>query len=329
MTHKTVFETNSTVGEHNMYLTSLVKRYEGNPLLTQRNLSGADAVFNAGAVKFNDTYILLVSVSIPGKAGNGRAIHIAESKNGINFAIRETPFIAPGQGGSFTEFDYDICDPRVTPLEGTYYVTYPAHLPGVGVVGIMGRTDDFVNFERISIAAMPWNRVPVLFPEKINGMFWRLDRPMSEDNGTLWTSQSLDLEFWGRHKLLARAGRQVWNSMKLGPSGVPIKTSKGWLVIYHAVAGGGMSSPIYHQAAMLLKLEDPSVILAKPDEYILAPTEDYERHGRVPNVVFSCGHVVEPDGTVKLYYAGADTCICLATFNAEEMAKACLKEAEE
>ena len=282
-----------------MHLTSLVKRYEGNPLLTQRDLPGADAVFNAGAVKFKDKYILLVSVSIPGKAGNGRAIHVAESPDGIHFKIRETPFIAPGQPGPVTQFDYDICDPRITPLDGTYYITYPAHLPGIGVVGIMGRTDDFVNFERLSIAAMPWNRVPVLFPEKINGMYWRLDRPMFVDNGTLWTSQSPDLIYWGRHQLLAKAGSQVWNSMKLGPSGIPIKTSRGWLLIYHAVSGGGMSAPIYHQAAMLLKKDDPAVILAKPEEYILAPTEDYERHGRVPNVVFSCGHIVEPDGEVK------------------------------
>lgn len=311
-----------------MHLTSLVKRYEGNPLLTQRDLPGADAVFNAGAVKFKDKYILLVSVSIPGKAGNGRAIHVAESPDGIHFKIRETPFIAPGQPGPVTQFDYDICDPRITPLDGTYYITYPAHLPGIGVVGIMGRTDDFVNFERLSIAAMPWNRVPVLFPEKINGMYWRLDRPMFVDNGTLWTSQSPDLIYWGRHQLLAKAGSQVWNSMKLGPSGIPIKTSRGWLLIYHAVSGGGMSAPIYHQAAMLLRKDDPAVILAKPEEYILAPTEDYERHGRVPNVVFSCGHIVEPDGEVKFYYAGADTCICLAVFNAEEMAEACLRKTE-
>ena len=310
-----------------MHLTDLVKRYEENPLLTQDDLPGADAVFNAGAVKFKDKYILLVSVSIPGKAGNGRAIHVAESNDGIKFKIRETPFIAPEQPGSFTEFDYDICDPRITPLDGTYYITYPAHMPGVGVIGIMGKTDDFVNFERLSIAAMPWNRVPVLFPEKINGMYWRLDRPMFNENGTLWTSQSRDLEFWGRHHLLACAQRQVWNSMKVGPSGIPIKTSRGWLVIYHAVAGGGMSTPIYHQAAMVLKLDDPNTVLARPNEYILAPKMEYERHGRVPNVVFSCGHIVEPDGQVKLYYAGADTCICLATFHAEEMADACCRMA--
>jgi len=310
-----------------MYLTSLVKRYPGNPLLTQKDLEGADAIFNAGAVKFRDRYILLVSVSIPGKPGNGRAIHVAESADGIHFAIRPTPFIAPGQPGPFTEFDYDICDPRITPLEGTYYITYPAHLPGLGVVGIMGKTDDFVHFERLSIAAMPWNRVPVLFPEKIGGMYWRLDRPMSDTTGSLWTSQSPDLEFWGRHQLLATSTRDLWSSQKVGPSGIPIKTSLGWLVIYHAVAGGDMSLPIYHQAAMLLDLENPAKIIAKPNEYILAPTEDYERHGRVPNVVFSCGHIIEPDGTVKLYYAGADTCINLATFRAEELARACLEKA--
>jgi len=75
---------------------------------------------------------------------------------------------------------------------------------------------------------------------------------------------------------------------------------------------------------MILDLNEPHHILAHPDTYFLAPSTEYERHGRVPNVVFSCGHIVEDNGEVKLYYAGADTCIALATFNAEEMAEACL-----
>lgn len=308
-----------------MQLTNLIRRYEGNPILTEDDLPGSDSVFNAGAVKFKDKYLLLVSAGIPGSAGAGRSIHVAESEDGIHFKIREEAFIEPGQPGPFTEFDYDICDPRITPLDGTYYITYPAHKPGIGVIGIIGKTDDFVHFERIGIAAMPWNRVPVLFPEKIGGMYWRLDRPMAGDAGSLWVSRSPDLRYWGDHQLLAAPGNQVWNVGKVGPSGIPIKTSKGWLLIYHAVGGGGMSAPIYHQACMLLDLENPARILARPNTYLLAPTMPYERSGRTPNVVFSSGHIVEPDGTVKLYYSGCDTCINLATFHAEELAEACLR----
>lgn len=308
-----------------MSIQNLVKRYSGNPILTAEDLPGADGVFNCGAIKFKDKYLLLVSVSKPGTPGCGRAIHVAESADGLKFKIRPEPFIAPGQDGPFTEFDYDLCDPRVVFLDNTYYITYPAHKPGVGIVGVLGKTDDFVKYTRLEYASLPNNRVPVLFPEKVNGQYVRLDRPYGYYGGSMWVSFSNDLYYWGKHRLLLHPGEQVWNSAKVGPSGPPIKTDKGWLVIYHAVSGGNIAAMAYHQAVMLLDLEDPSKVIACPNEYIMGPKETYERIGRVPNVVFSTGHIVEPDGEVKLYYAASDTCICLATFNLNAMVDACLK----
>lgn len=131
-----------------MFMKELVKRYEGNPLLTAGDLPGADAIFNAGAVKFNGKYLLLVSVSMPGAPGNGRSIHVAESPDGHQFKIRREVFIGPEQEGPYTEFDYDLCDPRVTKIDGTYYITYPAHRPDVGVCSVWGTTTDFVHFQR-------------------------------------------------------------------------------------------------------------------------------------------------------------------------------------
>ncbi len=308
-----------------MILKDLVKRYEGNPILTAEDLPGSDAVFNAGAVKFQNKYILLVSTCTPGRPGNGRAIHVAESDDGYKFKIRKEAFIEPGQPGPFTEFDYDLCDPRITCLEGTYYITYPAHVPGIGIVGVIGKTSDFIHFERLEYASLPHNRVPVLFPEKIGGEYIRLDRPYGFYGGSLWISRSKDLIYWGKHRLVLQHGDQVWNCEKVGPSGPPIKTSRGWLVIYHAMSGAMMAAPMYHQGVMLLDLEDPTKIIGLPDQYIMVPTTSYERSGRVPNVIFSTGHIVEPDGEVKLYYAGADTCIALATFNLEEMVDACMR----
>ena len=86
-----------------------------------------------------------------------------------------------------------------------------------------------------------------------------------------------------------------------------------------------MAAMGYHQGVMLLDLEDPAKVIACPNQYIMGPKELYERAGRVPNVIFCTGHVVEPDGEVKMYYAASDTCICLATFNLDEMVDACLK----
>ena len=308
-----------------MILTQLVQRYQGNPILTAKDLPGSDGVFNCAATKFKDKYILLVSVSVPGAAGNGRAIHVAESLDGINFKIRPEPFIAPEQPGPFTEFDYDLCDPRITFLEGTYYITYPAHKPGIGIVGILCKTEDFVTCERLEYIALPHNRVPILFPEKVKGQYVRLDRPYGFYGGSLWVSFSNDLYYWGKHRLILSPGKQVWNCEKVGPSGPPIKTNKGWLVIYHGLSGAMMAASAYHQGVMLLDMEDPSKVIACPNQYIMGPEEPYERNGRVPNVIFATGHIVEPNGEVKLYYAAADTCIGLATFNLDEMVDACLK----
>jgi predicted GH43/DUF377 family glycosyl hydrolase len=306
-------------------LTDLVKRHKGNPILTLDDAPGADAVFNPSAVKFNGKYLLLVSLSKPGAPGCGRVIHVADSDDGVSFKIRPEPFISPADKWEWSELDYDICDPRVTVIEGTHYITYPAHSPGHGVVGILGKTDDYRRFERLGIIALPSNRVPVLFPERINGYYVRLDRPFGIYPGNLWMSFAKDLLFWGLHRPLANAGNQAWNNLKIGPSGSPIKTSLGWLIIYHTVSGPKIAACAYYQSCMLLDLKDPSKIIGRPNEYFLGPREPYERYGRVNNVIFSCGHIVEPDGQLKFYYAGCDTCICLATGNVEELAAYCLK----
>ncbi len=307
-----------------MRLTELVHRYEHNPLLTTLDLPGSDAVFNCGAVKFRDRYILLLSTSIPGASGNGRNIHVAESPDGINFTIRPEPFIEAGTDGPFTQFDYDICDPRITILEGKIYITYPAHLPGVGIVGVLGTTEDFTSFQRLEYISLPHNRVPILFPEKINGKYYRLDRPYGFYGGSMWVSESPDLTYWGKHRMLFNKGSQVWNCEKVGPSGPPIKTSKGWMVIFHGVSGAMMANSAYHQGVAMLDLNDPTRVIALPNQYIMAPETPFEKIGRVPYVIFSTGHVVE-DGIVKLYYSACDSCICLATFDVEEMAAACMK----
>jgi len=308
-----------------MALKDLMTRYEGNPILTFRDYPGAEAVFNCGATKFGDKYILLVSISSPGFPGCGKQVHVAESDDGINFTIREESFISPADEGPYTDYDYDLCDPRVTYLEGTYYVTYPAHECGQGVIGILGKTEDFRTYERMGVIALPSNRVPVLFPEKVGDYYVRLDRPFGIYAGSMWISYSKDLLFWGKHKALFGANSQYWRSMKVGPGGPPIKTDKGWLVIYHAVSGAKVAAMGYRLSCILLDLEDPGKIIGMPKEYLICPQEEYERVGFVPNVIFTCGQIVESDGEMKLYYGAADTCIGMATANVNELADACLK----
>jgi predicted GH43/DUF377 family glycosyl hydrolase len=149
----------------------------------------------------------------------------------------------------------------------------------------------------------------VLFPEKIRERYYfihRLDPHM-------WIDSVEDLEFHskpfftGTIMMSPRAGK--WDDVKIGASCPPIKTEKGWLLIYHGIES---SSKMYRQGAVLLDLEYPDHILARLDEPILEPKEWYENNGLRPGTVFVCGGVVV-DECLHLYYGGADQFCAVAS----------------
>ena len=172
--------------------------------------------------------------------------------------------------------------------------------------------------EFLDVIALPDNRVPCLFPEKIGGHYVRLDRPIGHGIGSIWVSFSPDLMHWGDSQLVIAPRPGYWDSYRVGASCVPIETNEGWLEIYH---GTKMTSagPIYRTGVVMLDLEDPSVVIGRSDVPIHAPRADYERIGDINNVVFASGAIVEDDGTVKVYYGAADTSICLATGNLADL----------
>ena len=99
----------------------------------------------------------------------------------------------------------------------------------------------------------------------------------------------------------------MWDSARIGASSVPIRTDRGWLVIYH----GADESCAYRLGAALFDGDAPEKLIARSREPFLVPDTPYERNGFVKNVVFACGSVVE-EGTIRLYYGAADKYICLA-----------------
>jgi len=303
-------------------MAEIVKRYEKNPIISPSDIPDCEAVYNCGAVKFEGRYLLLLSV-IRKRSESLKEIFVAEGMDGVHFTVREEPFFTPSKDGFWASLEYDVCDPRVTYLEGTYYITLPLHGPGYGVVGLLGKTTDFRKFERIEIIALPDNRVPVLFPERVAGEYVRLDRPFGLYPGSLWLSFSKDLIYWGRHRPLILPDKRHWCNLKVGPACPPIKTDKGWLLIYHAVSGLNIGSVAYYLGAALLDLNDPLKIIGRTKGPILAPEEPYERIGRVNNVVFSCGAITEDNGEVRIYYGAADLCVCLATTTVEALIDAC------
>jgi predicted GH43/DUF377 family glycosyl hydrolase len=168
-------------------------------------------------------------------------------------------------------------------------------------------------------------RIVVLFPEKINGLYVRLDRPHSEISPwSIWISYSPDLVYWGESKLIMKPLQYHWDEMKIGPGAPPIKTGRGWLNIYHGVFHT-MDGSVYRLGIALHDLNDPSKIIAVGDEWILQPDEVFEIIGYVHNVVFTCGAIAEDDGSVKIYWGGADTVMCVGTANIDDLVNSCLK----
>jgi predicted GH43/DUF377 family glycosyl hydrolase len=160
----------------------------------------------------------------------------------------------------------------------------------------------------------------VLFPEKINGLYARLDRPFeSGRGGNIWISFSPDLIHWGQSECLMESRRFAWDQGKIGPGAPPIRTDAGWLVIYHGVTPR-INAQIYKAGVALLDLNDPRKVIARSKEYLMAPREPYERMGDVPNVVFPTAVIPYPErDELRIYYGAADTVFCLATAKISEL----------
>jgi len=300
----------------------LIKRYPNNPILTKDDVPYPIAtVHNAAVVKFNEKYIMIFR----SHKFNGRSIlGKAESDDGFNFKVDREPFMIPATEGIFKEYEeYGVEDPRIIFLDGEYLITYSAYSRHGVRVGL-AKTKDFKSVERFSLITEADYRNVVIFPEKFNGLYARLDRPHSEISPwSIWISYSPDLKFWGESKLIMKPVQYHWDEMKIGPGAPPIKTSRGWLSIYHGVFPT-MDGSVYRLGIALHDLKDPSQIIAVGDEWILQPEEVYEITGYVHNVVFSCAAVPEDDGSVKIYWGGADKVMCAGTANIDELVDHCL-----
>jgi predicted GH43/DUF377 family glycosyl hydrolase len=224
--------------------------------------------------------------------------------------------------------EYGVEDPRITFIGGEYLITYSAY-SRYGVRIGLAKTRDFKKVERVALITQADYRNAVIFPEKFNGLYVRLDRPHSEIcPWSIWISYSPDLIHWGNSKVIMRPVKYHWDEMKIGPGAPPVKSAKGWLNIYHGVFPT-MDGCVYRLGAALHDLNDPSVILGVYDKWILQPEKVYEITGYVHNVVFTCGAIPEPDGTLKIYWGGADKVMCAGEAVIDELAELCLRDSRE
>ncbi len=154
------------------------------------------------------------------------------------------------------------------------------------------------------------NKNAVIFPKKIDSryvMFHRLDPD-------IYVAYSDDLRTWHNGKIVIRPRADLWDCVKIGAASPPIEIDEGWLLVYHGVDNGRT----YRLGISVLDKGNPENVLYRSREPILEPTEDYERFGLVPNVVFSCGSIKRGD-ELLIYYGCADSVIGVATFNLKEI----------
>jgi len=293
-------------------------RCKSNPIISPADMPvECSAVFNAGAVRFQGKFLLLLRVEDFARQVN---FHVATSEDGVDFEINPEPIHYPLREIEKQHGTYRF-DMRITPLEGAYYVCHAVWITGLGCMIGMARTTDFVHFEPTPHLSVPHNRNAVLFPEKINGLYARLERPQDSEGGRIWVTYSPDLRYWGDAAPLD-VPINVWSWKKMGPGAMPIKTPDGWLAIYHATAKTA-SSENYYLGVMLLDLKNPAKVLSASRKFLLQPQEIYECVGQVPNVVFTCGAIETEGGALNVYYAGADTCVCLAQTSVSELVAFC------
>jgi predicted GH43/DUF377 family glycosyl hydrolase len=306
----------------NNKLNSLVTRFSGNPILTKDNVPyPVSTVHNAAVVKHQNEYIMVFR----SHRLNGRSIlGLARSRDGYKFEVSSKPFMTP-----LDEYDeYGIEDPRIICIDGVYLITYSAYSKHGVRVGL-ARTKNFDAIERLAYITQPDLRNVVIFPEKIGGVYVRLDRPHTElTSWSIWISYSKDLIHWGQSKVVLRPQFYHWDMIKVGPGAPPIKTDKGWLNIYHGVYQT-MSGSVYRLGVALHDLTDPAKIIGVGDRWILEPEDIWERVGYVPNVVFCCAAIPEEDKTVKIYWGGADTVMCVGTANINELVEHCLQDSRD
>ena len=253
-------------------------------------------------------------------------IWIAESVDGLKFTPRPAPIDLPHEDPLFAEYTAGMYyDPRITKIDDVFYVVHAAH-SGHGCRLSLLRSVDLVNFEWLGFISETDNRNGVLFPEKINDLYVRFDRPNTGGNfGDMWIAYSPDLIHWGQGKCVLRNSQVRWAWTKIGPGAVPIKTDKGWLNIFHGVRTQCAQHYIYQLGVTLHDLNDPSLIIGQAQDAILRPEEMYELVGQTPSVVFTAGAVVEDDGEIKIYYGAADTVQCVCFSTVDQLVGLCLK----
>jgi len=306
-------------------MDKFITRFKKNPVLLPKAENSWEnyAVFNPGVFQDGKTINIVYRAMSNERTS---VFGLATTRNGLKITSRlNKPIYVPR--ASFEEKrqpgNSGCEDPRLTLIHSEVYLCYTAYnqtdLPRVALSHIS--LEDFRkqnwNWSKPIIVSPDKvdDKDACIFPEKIDGKFLLIHRVNNDICADFIESfDSVNTSsLGGTPILLPRAG--MWDSEKVGLTAPPIKTSKGWLMLYHGVSS---SRHTYRVGAVLLDLKNPFIVLGRTNQPIFEPKEKYEREGQVPNVVFPCGTANIKD-KLFIYYGGADSVVGIATASIKKL----------
>jgi len=292
-----------------------VKRFKNNPIIepVPGHYWQNREVFNTAAIYAgNKVHLLYRAIGDDGVSRLG----YANSSDGYSIDTRlPEPAFAPVNPCE----NLGCEDPRITQIGEECLMTYTAY--GSDPINVYQVAITKISLENLLSEDWNWgerllpfngilNKNAVIFPKKIDGhyvMYHRLEP-------YLCVAYSDDLKRWCNMKAVMQPRPHSWDSRKVGSASPPIEINEGWLFIYHGVD----YNYVYRLGVLLIDKDNPENILYRSEKPILEPKEAYEKFGKVPNVVFSCGSVMM-DGNLLIYYGGADSVVCGAEFDLGEL----------
>lgn len=297
-----------------------LKRYDKNPIIKPipKHSWESQVTFNAAAIYEGKKVHILYRARDKKMISR---IGYASTEDGFRITERLTKPIY----GPKSDIDaYGCEDPRMMRIGNRIYISYTAYgknpkegknknaiyshsgvqmaLTSISVKNFLSKNWQWA--KRNYILPGVDDKGAVIFPEKFNGKYVMYHRIPPH----IWYAFSDDLVNWYDHNILMMSQRVDWEFFKIGTGAPPIKTEKGWLIIYHAMS----RKHVYRLGFAFADLNDPTKIIYRSPTPILEPAEEFETQGNVANVVFTCGAVLLGD-EVFVYYGGADTVICVAT----------------
>ena len=326
-----------TVG--NLTSSPIVRRHSKNPLLTAKDVPfPCDLAFNAGCTKFRGRYYMAFRYDKFRDDDRNKGLIIsgtglAESDDGIHWQVHEKPIFFHWKGKTL---DW-INDARLTVLEDKLYLSFcfnslHGERPGFAV---WKGGDDF----EVVYLGIPAQRNMVLCSGKINGKYWRMERPVTlpvaiaDPQYCIWASYSTNLIHWGESELLLGVEDVPFATFKIGTAAPPVETEKGFLLFFHSVdddpareikyPDGTKWCSRYTCGAVLLDKKDPFRVIAITEKPLLVPEKDYETGNKElfwrENVIFPCGAVMEENNIIRLYYGAGDYSTCMAEIALDDL----------